>query len=69
METRRTLQKHANVVLNVVQQMQTARDVAYADSMIRQNALVVKSAIQEQKVVENVRNAMSMNVLANLSSD
>ena len=56
--------------MNAVQEMQTARDVAYADSMIRQNALVVKSATPVRKIVESVRNAMSMmNVLANLSND
>ena len=53
--------------MNAIQEIQTARDVAYAVSMIQQNAHVVQSATPVRKVVESVRNAMSMmNVLANL---
>jgi hypothetical protein len=67
MATQRTLQKRAVVVMNAVQEMQTARDVAYADSMIQQNAHVVQSATPVWKVVGSALNAMSMmNVLANL---
>ena len=67
MATRRILQKRAVVVMNASQEMQTARDVAYADSMIQQNAHVVQSATPVRKVVESALNAMSMmNVLANL---
>jgi hypothetical protein len=65
MATRRILQKRAVVVMNASQEMQTARDVAYADSMIQQNAVVVQSAKPVQNIVESVQNAMSMNVLAN----
>ena len=67
MATQRTLLKCAVVVMNAIQEIQTARDVAYAVSMIQQNAHVVQSATPVRKVVESVRNAMSMmNVLANL---
>ena len=52
--------------MNACQEMPTARDVAYADSMIQKNALVVKFATPVQKVVESVRSAMSMNVLVKL---
>ena len=70
MATRRILQKRAVVVMNAFQEMQTARDVAYADSMIQQNAHVVQSATPVRKVVESVKNAMSMmNVLAKILSN
>ena len=70
MATRRILQKRAVVVMNAGQKMQTARDVAYADSMIQQNAHVVQSATPVRKVVESALNAMSMmNVLAKILSN
>jgi hypothetical protein len=55
--------------MNAVQEMQTARDVAYAISMIQRNAVVVEFATHAQKVVKSAQNAMSMNALANLSRD
>jgi ABC-type phosphate/phosphonate transport system ATPase subunit len=70
MATRRILQKRAVVVMNAGQKMQTARDVAYAVSMIQQNAHVVQSATPVRKVVESALNAMSMmNVLAKILSN
>ena len=79
MATQRSLQKNAIVVIHAFQEKQNAivvihafqekqnaRDVAYADSMIQQNAHVVKSATPVRKVVKSALNAMSMmNVLAN----
>ena len=55
--------------MNAFQKMQTARDVAYAINMIQQNALVVQSARDAQKVVESAQTAMSMNVLAKILSN